>query len=336
MKKSIKEAFLIFSHLGVFIVFLIFLSSPVSAAEINDLELYYPPTGGGFFTGHTSHVLNDQLVCILGIPNLQFSEISSVSSNGNFSLNETFAYQTPNTVSDWLYSGNGAVFIFVNDVSVCTNISNSGNPINYAAENGLDYVFVNSTFYENNPIFLRSCGDYYNDNIDRINFYEQCDDGNFANGDGCNSTCALESGYTCTGNPSVCEIMPPSPICGNSIIENGEICDDGNTSSADGCNASCDIEDGFQCAGEPSVCELIPSGAACGDLSCDMGETSINCAEDCEGMAIVSTSDFETQQAGAIAFQRDFLHLVFPWALVLAFVIAILAMFTENIKNMFK
>ncbi len=36
--------------------------------------------------------------------------------------------------------------------------------------------------------------------------YEACDDGNLANGDGCNMSCAIESGYTCTtiGNISVC------------------------------------------------------------------------------------------------------------------------------------
>ncbi|TSC24659.1 EGF domain-containing protein [Corallococcus sp. Z5C101001] len=33
---------------------------------------------------------------------------------------------------------------------------------------------------------------------------EQCDDGNRTSGDGCSSTCSVESGYTCTGQPSVC------------------------------------------------------------------------------------------------------------------------------------
>ena len=33
---------------------------------------------------------------------------------------------------------------------------------------------------------------------------EQCDDRNTANGDGCSSTCQIESGWTCTGEPSVC------------------------------------------------------------------------------------------------------------------------------------
>ncbi|MCP3100454.1 Ig-like domain-containing protein [Myxococcus sp. K15C18031901] len=34
---------------------------------------------------------------------------------------------------------------------------------------------------------------------------ELCDDGNQLSGDGCNSVCEVEPGYTCTGQPSVCD-----------------------------------------------------------------------------------------------------------------------------------
>ena len=33
---------------------------------------------------------------------------------------------------------------------------------------------------------------------------EQCDDGNTANSDGCSSTCQIESGWLCAGEPSIC------------------------------------------------------------------------------------------------------------------------------------
>jgi cysteine-rich repeat protein len=33
---------------------------------------------------------------------------------------------------------------------------------------------------------------------------ESCDDGNMVNGDGCNNNCTVQSGWSCTGNPSVC------------------------------------------------------------------------------------------------------------------------------------
>ncbi|ATB50259.1 Ig-like domain-containing protein [Corallococcus macrosporus] len=35
--------------------------------------------------------------------------------------------------------------------------------------------------------------------------FEVCDDGNLLSGDGCNSVCEVEPGYTCTGQPSVCD-----------------------------------------------------------------------------------------------------------------------------------
>ena len=35
---------------------------------------------------------------------------------------------------------------------------------------------------------------------------EDCDDGNTSSGDGCSLTCTIESGYFCSGSPSVCII----------------------------------------------------------------------------------------------------------------------------------
>lgn len=43
------------------------------------------------------------------------------------------------------------------------------------------------------------CGD------GKIGGAELCDDGNQLSGDGCNSVCQVEPGYTCTGEPSVCD-----------------------------------------------------------------------------------------------------------------------------------
>lgn len=60
----------------------------------------------------------------------------------------------------------------------------------------------------------------------RLDSGEQCDDGNYRNGDGCSSSCQLETA-----------------VCGNNKIETGETCDDGNTRRGDGCNAICQLED---------------------------------------------------------------------------------------------
>lgn len=73
--------------------------------------------------------------------------------------------------------------------------------------------------------------------------------------DGCNSSCNIETGFICTGSPSVC-----TSLCGDGIIVAGEGCDDGNTSNGDGCNSSCSIEPGFNCTGSPSTCSSL-----CGD-----------------------------------------------------------------------
>jgi cysteine-rich repeat protein len=55
-------------------------------------------------------------------------------------------------------------------------------------------------------------------------YWEECDDGNVEDGDGCTSTCELEA------------------ICGDGLAEFFELCDDGNTENGDGCSSECTIE----------------------------------------------------------------------------------------------
>ncbi len=76
---------------------------------------------------------------------------------------------------------------------------------------------------------------------------EECDDGNTTGDDGCASDCTVESGYSCTGSPSVC-----SPVCGDGLIRGAETCDDGG---ANGSLASC-------CS---ATCQVQTSGTACDD-----------------------------------------------------------------------
>jgi len=84
---------------------------------------------------------------------------------------------------------------------------------------------------------------------------EACDDGNPSVGDGCTPACMVESGWTCSGSPSVCV-----PICGDGQILGNEECDDGDVGGGDGCSATCEVEHGYTCVGEPSTCF-----ATCGD-----------------------------------------------------------------------
>jgi cysteine-rich repeat protein len=65
------------------------------------------------------------------------------------------------------------------------------------------------------------CGDNVVDAENDAGDAEVCDDGNVANGDGCNAVClTIESGFTCpaAGGPCV-------PNCGNGTLDAGEECD---------------------------------------------------------------------------------------------------------------
>ncbi|CAI2375828.1 unnamed protein product [Moneuplotes crassus] len=81
----------------------------------------------------------------------------------------------------------------------------------------------------------------------------KCDDGNTANGDGCDENCNVEGGYTCTSNgASVC-----TPLCGSGVVINPKECDDSNTNSNDGCSSECKVEEGYYCKNskkDPSFC----------------------------------------------------------------------------------
>lgn len=46
---------------------------------------------------------------------------------------------------------------------------------------------------------------------------EPCDDMNTANLDGCSSTCAIETGFNCIGQPSVCTAQAPNATCAGAI-----------------------------------------------------------------------------------------------------------------------
>ncbi|AKF80361.1 EGF domain-containing protein [Myxococcus fulvus 124B02] len=53
--------------------------------------------------------------------------------------------------------------------------------------------------------------------------FEVCDDGNQLSGDGCNSVCTVEPGYTCTGQPSVCTDIDECAN-GTANCQPGEVC----------------------------------------------------------------------------------------------------------------
>src|SRR6185437_11144275 len=94
-----------------------------------------------------------------------------------------------------------------------------------------------------------------------------------ASGDGCSSTCTVESGFTCTTNPGAPSTC--ATTCGDGIVAGGEQCDDGNALGGDGCSGSCAIEVGFHCAGAPSTCATTcGDGIIAGGEQCDDGNAT--------------------------------------------------------------
>ena len=62
-------------------------------------------------------------------------------------------------------------------------------------------TYLEGFFSGDNGKVLSSCG---NGLVETP--YEECDDNNYVSGDGCSALCKVESGYICTGEPSVCTL----------------------------------------------------------------------------------------------------------------------------------
>jgi cysteine-rich repeat protein len=139
----------------------------------------------------------------------------------------------------------------------------------------------------------------------------ECDDGGTTANDGCSATCTVESGWTCSGQPSAC-----ATICGDGLVRGTEPCDDGNASNQDDCLTNCQppsCGDGFihnqgtgpfeQCDGgacctptctsaadgtscnDGSICTLIDSclnGVCQGTTTCGDGILQVSCGEECD------------------------------------------------------
>ena len=113
----------------------------------------------------------------------------------------------------------------------------------------------------------RRCGNGNRENTPTVTTAEACDDGDRDSGDGCSSSCTVETNWKCTGgfgSTSVC-----SPTCGDGVRDNtptvstAEACDDGDTSGGDGCSSTCTVEVDWKCTG--SFGSASTCGPACGD-----------------------------------------------------------------------
>jgi fibro-slime domain-containing protein len=127
------------------------------------------------------------------------------------------------------------------------------------------------------PIVLSQCGN------GKIDGSEACDDGNTKSGDGCSSTCTIETGYAC---PLV--NAPCVPDCGDGIVlAPMEQCDPGvkATNMSQACSATCKWNPGWACTGTPLSCfqTTCGDGKVEGFEACDDGNTLANdgCSPTC-------------------------------------------------------
>jgi cysteine-rich repeat protein len=93
---------------------------------------------------------------------------------------------------------------------------------------------------------------------------EACDDGGIISGDGCSSTCAVEPGWICTGQPSACGA---TSVCGDGVLEGGEECDDGNAVAGDGCSPACTFDGLFATPGSVLVTEVLANPGVVSDAA---------------------------------------------------------------------
>ena len=163
---------------------------------------------------------------------------------------------------------------------------------------------------------------------------EECDDGNEADGDGCSSSCVVESGFLCRNpktadktadrGPTVCRNVK----CGDGFVDGSndgsriEECDDGNEADGDGCSAACVLEDGYICttqnqehgseglASERSSCTAVVCGdgyrESSGQVSpvteeCDDGNVADNdgCSSSCRVEAGFECSEYGSRRSNS-------------------------------------
>jgi cysteine-rich repeat protein len=146
-----------------------------------------------------------------------------------------------------------------------------------------------------------SCG---NGNIESG---EECDDGDTSSGDGCDSSCQIETGYLCSGEPSICTIS-----CGNGTVDiaEGEECDDNNNiteacayglTACTVCDATCNI-----ISGSVSYCGDSSIDASNGE-TCDEGSSNgepLHCNSTCTGIT-TSVCGNGTPEAGETCDDGD-------------------------------
>src|SRR5690554_7886270 len=85
---------------------------------------------------------------------------------------------------------------------------------------------------------------------------EQCDDGNTTDGDGCDSTCNVESGWDCGEDGTARKRI----MYGQGTVNGDEQRDDGNTTDGDGCDSTCNVKPSWDCCQDGTSRTRIVAG----------------------------------------------------------------------------
>lgn len=176
------------------------------------------------------------------------------------------------------------ITLFSNDIYRCSWAAILGNGCN--VDTGFTCSFGDATKRDD---CSETCGDGFHYGNGWWNYLNanECDDGNQRPGDGCDGTCRLERGWTCSGGnantPDVC-----TPICGDWAVFDSEFCDDGNTVNGDGCDSNCFLEVGMTCASgnhytRDFCSEICGDGRNVGYYICDDGNNNDGdgCSKNC-------------------------------------------------------
>jgi cysteine-rich repeat protein len=124
---------------------------------------------------------------------------------------------------------------------------------------------------------------------------EECDDGNTEDGDGCSSSCAVEDGWQCSGEPSDCSPAVGPPGC--EACDDDDPCTDDFCTDTGGCifsynEAPCDDDDPCTsgdvcsmgaCAGEAYPCDddnVCTDDVCNGDGTCSFENNAAACDDD--------------------------------------------------------
>jgi cysteine-rich repeat protein len=156
-----------------------------------------------------------------------------------------------------------------NPASMCTPICgdgfrvgteecDDGNLMNGDGCSSSWFIEVGWTWSGGSSTVSDSWVEFWSDGIKFNSNFGYCDDGNSLDGDGWNSSWAVEPGFEWSGgSPTTTDIC--QWMCGNYVLNGGEMCDDGNTFDGDGWSSLWKVEDGWKCTTETSksICSKL-------------------------------------------------------------------------------